>query len=209
KKLRKTFEKLTETTEKLHEIILTRPNLPDISFRKEVPRKEVKPIYHNECNFGNKDHLALNDDTLFVRGFDTSLPRHEIKSALWKHFSSCGKVTTVYVPIECATGASLGYAFINLKDHTKGFTLSGSLLGGRKLHVMMAKYRDEFGGYSNFRGCQRCRNYQPWLVHRAIADSLLEKYRWYTNKIFFLNNKVCRLTSPLLIRGYFFLLLIM
>lgn len=69
----------------------------------------MEPIYHNECNYDNKDHLGHNDDTLFVRGFDTSLPRREIKSQLWKHFGSCGKVIRVYVPIECETGTSLGF----------------------------------------------------------------------------------------------------
>lgn len=122
---------------KLHEVILRRADQPVISFRvyvlllhrissfliflvffelipigpqqKEPPKKKVEPIYHNECNYDNKDHLGHNDDTLFVRGFDTSLPRREIKSQLWKHFGSCGKVIRVYVPIECETGASLGF----------------------------------------------------------------------------------------------------
>ncbi|ESQ42662.1 hypothetical protein EUTSA_v10014402mg [Eutrema salsugineum] len=179
KKLRKSYEEMTETMKKLYELIESRAGLR-ISFEKEAPKKKKKleRIYINECNFGNKDHLGLNEETLFVTGFDTCLPRLIIKSALLKHFGSCGKVTNVYVPIECATGASLGYAFINLKkNHTKGLTLSGSYLGGRMLDVMMAKDRPEFFGLEDFEGCDRCCGYKPWLVTSRSLDNSFRNWR--------------------------------
>ncbi|KAG7589984.1 RNA recognition motif domain [Arabidopsis suecica] len=173
-KLRKSLKEMSQTIKELREIIQTRPNLPVISFRP--PKKKVGPIYHNVCNFDDKDHLGLSDDALFVQGFDISPPRHEIKTALWNHFSSCGKVYQIYVPIACSSGASLGYAFIDMKDETKGLTLSGSHLGGRKLHVMMARYRSEFGCSSNLSSCQRCRTYKPWLVERALSKARFAKH---------------------------------
>lgn len=77
------------------------------------------------------------------------------------------------------------FAFIDLKDHMKGLALSGSYLGRRKLHVMMAKYRDEFGSFSNFGGCQRCCNYKPWLVERERTNYYFERCR-YTINLFFI-----------------------
>lgn len=63
---------------------------------------------HEYC-FESKDAERTDTDTIFVKGFDSSLPRDDIKTALTKHFGSCGEITRVFVPIECKTGASLGF----------------------------------------------------------------------------------------------------
>ena len=64
-----------------------------------------------KCCFGTKDAEGNNEHTIFVTGFDNSGSRDEIRSALAKHFSSCGELTRVFVHIECETGVSRGYAF--------------------------------------------------------------------------------------------------
>ncbi|XP_023643895.1 uncharacterized protein LOC17894334 [Capsella rubella] len=149
KKLRKSCEKLTETFEKLQEIILNGRNLPVVSFKeKEAPEIKVQP-------------------TLLVKGFDESLPRDEIKTALWKHFSTCGKVTDVHVPINFKTGAPLRYACILLEDHTKGFALRGSLLRGRELQVYMINNSDQFGWFRNLT------IYRPYKPSFAVRDDLI------------------------------------
>ncbi|KAL1216868.1 Nucleolin 2 [Cardamine amara subsp. amara] len=167
KKLRKSFKELTEIMKELQEIFQSKAHLPVISFGKKEPVKKPQPI--NECNFGNKDHLINANHSVFVRGFDTSLPRQQIKNALWKHFESYGKVETVYVPIECATGSSLGYAFVEMEE---GFTnkllnLDGSDVDELDLDVEHAKFRPESFGFDDFIGCKRCCNYMPWLTDRV------------------------------------------
>lgn len=156
----------------------------------------MEPI--NECNFGNKDHLINTDRSLFVRGFDTFRPRQEIKSALWKHFESCGKVKRVYVPIECDTGSCLGFAFIEMEEgYTMGIILDGSHLEERVLRVEFAKYRDESFGFYGFIGCDRCCTYMPWLNDRDRCRryASFPRRNWYMNKfllyyILILDNKV-------------------
>ncbi|KAH0882628.1 hypothetical protein HID58_058724 [Brassica napus] len=126
-----------------------------------------------ECCFDTKDAKGNNERTIFVTGFDNSGSRDEIRSALAKHFSSCGELTRVFVHIECETGVSRGYAFINLKNRVgieAALTLNGSDLGGRKLLVTMARLRDEYYGHFNFKGCEICR--------ASYAAGRLRLYRW-------------------------------
>ncbi|XP_010416182.1 PREDICTED: polyadenylate-binding protein 2-B-like [Camelina sativa] len=169
-KLKKSLKEMTETIKELRQIIQTSAVLP-LPFRNR-----------EECNYGNKDHLGQNDHTLFCQGFDISVPRHEIKSALWKHFSLCGKVTRVYVPIECATGVALGFAFIDLAKHyKKGLKLNGSFLGGRKLCVMIGTARKElFGLDEDFAGCKRCPRYNPYRRNLTYHH---EKYRQWISSL--------------------------
>ena len=48
-------------------------------------------------------------EEVFVKGFDSSLPPNDIKSALREHFASCGEITRVSVPIDRETGGSRGF----------------------------------------------------------------------------------------------------
>ncbi|KAG2326443.1 hypothetical protein Bca52824_009171 [Brassica carinata] len=85
-----------------------------------------------------------NDErTIFVTGFDSSGSRDEIRSELAKHFSSCGELTRVFVPVECETGVSRGYAFINLKQRggeiEAALTLSGSEKRDYLFELVVAK----------------------------------------------------------------------
>ncbi|EOA33320.1 hypothetical protein CARUB_v10021889mg, partial [Capsella rubella] len=123
-------------------------SLHDVNKEKEAPEIKVQP-------------------TLLVKGFDESLPRDEIKTALWKHFSTCGKVTDVHVPINFKTGAPLRYACILLEDHTKGFALRGSLLRGRELQVYMINNSDQFGWFRNLT------IYRPYKPSFAVRDDLI------------------------------------
>ncbi|KFK30438.1 hypothetical protein AALP_AA7G261100 [Arabis alpina] len=109
------------------------------------------------CLFESRDLDMQNCRTIFVRGFDYSFPIDDIKSTLTKHFSSRGKVSSVFIPYECLTGSPLGFGFINMiGDADKALTLNGSLLGGKWLEVARATRRAEYYGYTNFSGCERC-----------------------------------------------------
>ncbi|EOA12733.1 hypothetical protein CARUB_v10028183mg [Capsella rubella] len=88
------------------------------------------------------------------KGFDCSLSRYDIKSALEKHFASCGDISRVFVPFECRTGVPLGCAYINLMDPKKALTLDGSYLGPSKLEVVISGTTPI--GFYNFKGCGRC-----------------------------------------------------
>ncbi|XP_010472883.1 PREDICTED: uncharacterized protein LOC104752442 [Camelina sativa] len=115
KKQKKEIDEITKSLKEMSEVIktlqdnsLTKADLEDIlSKEKETPNKMVEPIV--ECCFEIGGAEGNNLDTIFVRGFDCSFPRDVIKSTLEKHFASCGKITRVFVPIECHTGSPLGF----------------------------------------------------------------------------------------------------
>ncbi|XP_056843443.1 nucleolin 1-like isoform X2 [Raphanus sativus] len=149
----------------------------EVDSRKRQKQEEEETAEKKKrCCFGTKDAKGNDERTIFVSGFDNSGSRDEIRSALAKHFSSCGELTRVFVHIECKTGVSRGYAFINLKQRGGGeeleaaLTLNGSDLGGRKLLVTMAKSRDEYYGHFNYTGCEICR--------AMFKDARRRLYKW-------------------------------
>ncbi|XP_013636530.1 PREDICTED: nucleolin 1-like isoform X2 [Brassica oleracea var. oleracea] len=166
----------------------------EVNCRKRQKQEEETTEKKKKCCFGTKDAEGNNEHTIFVTGFDNSGSRDEIRSALAKHFSSCGELTRVFVHIECETGVSRGYAFINLKKRVgieAALSLNGSDLGGRKLLVTMATLRDEYYGHVNFKGCEICfamfaaasRRLTRWKLKtgggkfRRLSPELEEKFR--------------------------------
>lgn len=64
----------------------------------------------NYCSAGgNFRSSGGGGQSIFVKGFDSSLPEEDIKSALSAHFASCGDITRVSVPCDRETGASKGF----------------------------------------------------------------------------------------------------
>ncbi|CAH8280099.1 unnamed protein product [Arabidopsis lyrata] len=128
--------------------------------KKEIDEDEktaLKKVEEYDCCFEDKDAFGNNERTILVRGFDCSLPRDDVKSALKKYFGSCGEISRVFVPIECQTGSPAGFAFIDLcEDEEKALALDGSYLGSLRLEVRMAKRTVEYVAYPNFKGCKRC-----------------------------------------------------
>ncbi|XP_019085703.1 PREDICTED: uncharacterized protein LOC104710220 isoform X2 [Camelina sativa] len=121
---------------------------------EQVVLKKHKKAEEYHCLYENEDAYGNSPMTVFVRGFDCSLPMADIKSTLRKHFSSCGVICRVFVPAECKTGSLLGYAFLSiLPDQKKALALDGSYLGSLKLEVRSAS---SIIGYPNFIGCKRC-----------------------------------------------------
>ncbi|ESQ42421.1 hypothetical protein EUTSA_v10015284mg, partial [Eutrema salsugineum] len=158
-----TMRKLIESLKEVNE------NLEELLKEKETPKKEVVSRY--PCCYESQDSKAPNKAVLFVKGFDNSLDRDDIKSALIKHFGSCGEITWVFVPFECATGVPKEFAFIDVEDKKKALSLSGSYMGGRKLEVIMARRMIEYVG-KNMSGCLRCRQ----------ADMKACAYRFYSKR---------------------------
>ncbi|KAF8098558.1 hypothetical protein N665_0264s0058 [Sinapis alba] len=137
---------MTEIVQKL------KKNSDLLEKEKETSKKKVV-----ECCFESEDAFIQHQYTIFVGGFRCSSSRDDIKSALIKHFSSCGEVSRVSIPFHCQTGSSMGFAFINMiKDYDKALTLDGSYLDGLRLTVTMAINRSEYYGYTNRKGCERC-----------------------------------------------------
>ncbi|KAI3774039.1 hypothetical protein L1987_48582 [Smallanthus sonchifolius] len=96
--------------------------------------------------------------TVYVRGFEFSDGFDNIKSALEKHFGTCGEISRLYIPRDYVSGAPKGVAFIEFTD-SNGFSqalgLDGSEVGGSRLTVEEAKKpRGEGYGYASGWGKQ-------------------------------------------------------
>ncbi|CAH2075979.1 unnamed protein product [Thlaspi arvense] len=106
--------------------------------------KEEETPKEYTCCFESSDSDLTNLRTIFVQGFDCSFPLDEIKSTLKDAFSTCGKVSSVYIPYHCKSGSPLGFAFINMvRDEEEALKLDGTRLGERTLEVTMARRRSE------------------------------------------------------------------
>ncbi|XP_010423843.1 PREDICTED: nucleolin 2-like [Camelina sativa] len=94
--------------------------------------------------------LKLNDSDAAIRvirdvrrvvvtGYDTGLPRDVVKSALRKHFASCGEITDVYIPKNYTKDNTLskcGYIiFLGEGAVDKALQLKGSDVGGWNVSV--------------------------------------------------------------------------
>ncbi|XP_022566939.1 nucleolin 1-like isoform X3 [Brassica napus] len=109
-----------------------------------------RPAYTPQSGAGgNFRSSGGGGQSIFVKGFDSSLPEEDIKSALSAHFASCGDITRVSVPCDRETGASKGIAYLDFKDGTdKAFELNGSDMGGWSIVVDQPREKSSggFGG---------------------------------------------------------------
>ncbi|CAN8295592.1 unnamed protein product [Cochlearia groenlandica] len=156
--LTSTFKKLNQAMKKLDKVLVDNPDDKLlISLKKNETTKREDEESSFECTFAS-DNCENYRGTIFVKGFDCSLSRDDIKSVLIRHFRSRGRITRVHIPVECKTGASVGFAFLDFRrGGNKPLRLSGSNLGGRKLEVCMAVKRPEYYFFdSSFRGCEKC-----------------------------------------------------
>jgi nucleolin len=72
-----------------------------------------------------------DEKKIFVKGFDASLSEDDIKNTLREHFSSCGEIKNVSVPIDRDTGNSKGIAYLEFSEgKEKALELNGSDMGG-------------------------------------------------------------------------------
>ncbi|KAL0723003.1 hypothetical protein Bca4012_037602 [Brassica carinata] len=86
--------------------------------------------------------------SIFVKGFDSSLPEEDIKSKLSEHFASCGEITRVSVPCDRESGASKGIAFLDFKEGAdKALDLNGSDMGGWSIVVDQPREKSGGGGF--------------------------------------------------------------
>ncbi|ESQ56229.1 hypothetical protein EUTSA_v10026891mg [Eutrema salsugineum] len=179
KPLQEAERELQKSEEKSEEIPTTKPKRKKQKMTPEIKEKGTTPVEKNEekyeCCFESKesDVMHSKDHTIFVKGFDPSQARDDIKTALRAHFGTCGKVTRVFVPTQCKTGATLGYVFVDLQSGAdKALKLAGSLLGGWSLEVMMAKdISDIFYGLSNLKGCPRCSVILRQRMHKRFITT--------------------------------------
>ncbi|VVB00554.1 unnamed protein product [Arabis nemorensis] len=128
------------------------------ALKKKLQEEELpKKTGEFECCFDTKDADGMYCNYIFVRGFDTALPRDVIRAALWKRFESLGcDVRRVFVPIECRTGVPLGIAFVCVVEEQKALALGGGYMGDYPLFVMKDKNQSVFSNFPNFKGCDRC-----------------------------------------------------
>ncbi|XP_006605441.1 nucleolin 2 isoform X8 [Glycine max] len=87
--------------------------------------------------------------TVFVTGFDSSLPAEKLKASLEEHFGSCGEIQRISIPTFPDSGAVKGFAHLGFKDVVsvrKALHLDQNELGGFPLRVEKAKpRRDNWG----------------------------------------------------------------
>ncbi|CAN7088263.1 unnamed protein product [Brassica rapa subsp. narinosa] len=127
------------------------------NLKKQKKTERERKKKEDSCCFGCEEAYENNDETIFVKGFQHLRPRDEIKNELSNIFGSCGKIISVFVPMQCGTCVPLGFAFINLLNgKEKALKLNASYMGGRKLKVMMATDSDEYFGFDDFDGCDLC-----------------------------------------------------
>ncbi|KAF2610900.1 hypothetical protein F2Q70_00007155 [Brassica cretica] len=62
------------------------------SDRSQPPQAFVKLLSHLKNNFQRSRSEAIS-----VTGYDPSLPQEDLKSALSKHFASCGEITDILI----------------------------------------------------------------------------------------------------------------
>lgn len=104
-------------------------------------RGAYTPHSRNDTGSFQKQNRG-SSQSIFVKGFDSSLEESKIRESLEGHFADCGEITRVSVPMDRETGASKGIAYIDFKDQasfSKALELSGSDLGGYNLYVDEAK----------------------------------------------------------------------
>ncbi|CAA7044282.1 unnamed protein product [Microthlaspi erraticum] len=126
-----------------------------------------------------KNDRSARSDTMIVEGYDTSVPRKIMKSALHKHFSSCGEVLEVdlYPNLNApdsdlkfvASSSTSSYAYVDIYGEgaeEKALQLSGSDMGGFKLVVEEA-FRPkppEAGGRSPLREVWLPSSYSEYMA---------------------------------------------
>ncbi|KAG8086936.1 hypothetical protein GUJ93_ZPchr0010g8792 [Zizania palustris] len=83
-----------------------------------------------------------SSQSVFIKGFDSSLEESEIRESLQGHFAECGEISRLSVPMDRESGASRGIAYIDFVEQaslSKALELNGSDLGGYNLYVDEAK----------------------------------------------------------------------
>ncbi|KAI3802260.1 hypothetical protein L1987_30390 [Smallanthus sonchifolius] len=118
--------------------------------------------------------------TVYVRGFESSDGFDNIKSALEKHFGTCGEISRLYIPRHYVSGSPKGVAFIEFTDST-GFSqalgLDGSEVGGSRLTVEEAKRpRGEGSGYASGWG-KRNGSGGGWRGYGSVSNT--ESGSWH------------------------------
>jgi nucleolin len=106
-------------------------------------------------NSSFKKPAQSSGNTIFIKGFDTSLDIHQIRNSLEEHFGSCGEITRVSIPKDYETGASKGMAYMDFADNgslSKAYELNGSDLGGYSLYVDEARPRPDNNREGGFSG---------------------------------------------------------
>ncbi|XP_057443157.1 nucleolin 2-like isoform X2 [Lotus japonicus] len=110
--------------------------------------------FSNLSSLFHKDERSRSQ-TVFVKGFDTSIAQEMLKASLEEHFSSCGEITSISVPKFWDSGVLKGFAYLDFKDvdgFKKALQLDQTELGGYPLLVEKAKPRLHNQGTYSARG---------------------------------------------------------
>ncbi|KAH0887822.1 hypothetical protein HID58_050251 [Brassica napus] len=76
------------------------------------------------------DFQRSRSEAISVTGYDPSLPQEDLKSALRKHFASCGEITDILILDSRALVHLYGLGSVH-----RAVQLHGTILGGFKLTV--------------------------------------------------------------------------
>ncbi|EFH49468.1 predicted protein, partial [Arabidopsis lyrata subsp. lyrata] len=108
------------------------------SWRKGLKRKGRERIIPKFSDAGR----------IIVTGYDTGLPLDDVATALKNHFSRCGMITDVSIPLDSAKNYKIlqrcGYIyFVGEGAVDKALQLNGSDMGGRNVSVEAYPYDED------------------------------------------------------------------
>ncbi|KAF7808215.1 nucleolin 1 isoform X1 [Senna tora] len=79
-----------------------------------APEKTAYSSNRSNSNDSSQTVGGIHSQTIFVKGFDTSLGEDKIKTSLKEHFSSCGMISGISIAREYDSGAAKGFIRLHL-----------------------------------------------------------------------------------------------
>ncbi|XP_028766984.1 nucleolin 1 isoform X3 [Neltuma alba] len=128
--------------------------------RLDLAHEKIVHSFNSGIHGNTENSGSVESQTVFVRGFDTSLREDEIRTSLGEHFSSCGLISRISIARDYDTGSTKGYAWVDFMDIdglNKALELDGTEVGGYVLSVEKRRPRryihdgrgggDQLGGW--------------------------------------------------------------
>ncbi|XP_020876031.1 nucleolin 2 isoform X2 [Arabidopsis lyrata subsp. lyrata] len=117
---------------------------------------------------------------IIVTGYDTGLPLDDVATALKNHFSRCGMITDVSIPLDSAKNYKIlqrcGYIyFVGEGAVDKALQLNGSDMGGRNVSVEAYPYDED----ANDMVLVRVEGYDTSLSKTDLKTALSDHFSSY------------------------------
>ncbi|XP_028773842.1 nucleolin 2 [Neltuma alba] len=77
--------------------------------RLDLAHEKIVHSFNSGIHGNTENSGSVESQTVFVRGFDTSLREDEIRTSLGEHFSSCGLISRISIARDYDTGSTKGH----------------------------------------------------------------------------------------------------